>query len=768
MFSKFSEEARHVLAGAKKEMSNLKHPYVGSEHLILSILSNKNNIVTKKLNSYNLNYKNFKEEIINIIGVGSESNNWFLYTPLLKRVIEDAIINSRESSEKEVTIEHLLMAMLEEGEGVAIRIMINMDIDIDELYNEFTIKSKTKEKSKKKMLIDEYGYDMNKKVLANEIDPVIGRDLEVERIVEILCRRTKNNPLLIGEAGVGKSALVEELSRRIVNGNVPFKLKDKRIVSIAMSSLVSGTKYRGEFEERITKMLKEIENDDSVIVFIDEIHTLVGAGGAEGAIDASNILKPALARGKIKVIGATTVSEYKKYIEDDRALARRFQTVNIEEPDRDKVYDILCNLRPIYESFHGVTISDEILKLITDLSNKYIYDRKQPDKAIDILDEVASKVSVSKDDKIKKIEYYKTLLKEIIDNKNKSIVENDFNTASLFREEEKKLADKINKMEYKQLTLAKSKKVTKEMIAEVIKLKTKIPVYELVNDNENLNKLETNLKKTVIGQDVAIKTICNITKRIRMGFKDNRLPSSILLVGPTGVGKTYLVKEYNKYLFNEDNLIRLDMSEYKEEHSISKIIGSPPGYVGYENKNTVLDEVKRKPHGIILLDEIEKAHKSVVNLFLQILDEGKIKDSAGNIHRFDNNMIIMTSNLGCTKKNIGFGDVKESAVLEKVKEYLGVEFVNRIDSLIIFSRLKREDIKEIVSIKLKAIKEKFSLNDIKDINITEEVIEELINLSDYEVYGARRINKVIIEKVEAIIIDNIIEGNKNIKIEKIK
>ncbi len=770
MFSKFSEEARRVLAGAKKEMSNLKHPYVGSEHLILSILNNKNSSITKKLLEYNLTYNKFKEEIINIIGVGSEANSWFLYTPLLKRVIEEAIIDSKENNDNEVTTEHLFLAMLEEGEGVAIRIMISMGINIDELYNDFSAKTTIrKSKTKKKLLIDEFGYDMNKKVLANEVDPVIGRDEEVERMVEILCRRTKNNPLLIGEAGVGKSALVEELSRRIVVGNVPLKLKNKRIISIAMSSLVSGTKYRGEFEDRITKILKEVETDDSVIMFIDEIHTLVGAGGAEGAIDASNILKPSLARGKIKVIGATTVSEYKKFIEDDRALARRFQTVMIEEPTKDKVYDILYNLRPIYESFHGVKIEDDMLKMIVDLSDKYIYDRKQPDKAIDILDEVSSKVSISKDNKLAKLDYYKTILKDIIQNKNDAIIISDFSKAAILKEEEKKLEDKINKLEYKQMVKKDIKMVTKEMIAEVIKLKTKIPVYELISDsNDNLKKLESSLKQSIIGQDMAIKTLCIITKRIRLGFKDNNRPVSLLLVGPTGVGKTYMVKEYNKVLFNEDNLIRLDMSEYKEEHTISKIIGSPPGYVGFQNKNTVLDEIKNKPHGIILLDEIEKAHSSVINLFLQILDEGKIKDSAGNIHRFDNNMIIMTSNLGCSKGSIGFNNKKSQYIMDKVKEFLSVEFVNRIDNVIVFNAFNHKDMELIVSNKLRDIKSKFLNNDIKDIKINKAVINEIIELSEYEVYGARRVGKIITEKIDDIIINNIIDGNKNIKIETIK
>ena len=448
MFGEFTEEARKILVSAKEEMYELKHPYVGSEHLLLAILKD-NNAVSKKLKEYNLTYDVLKKEITNIIGVGSEYPEWFLYTPLLKRIIENAIVDSKENNNGDVTVEHLFASLLEEGEGVGIRIMLGMDIDLDKLYKDFSNKliMSSKTKKTKKLLIDELGYDLTKKALNNELDPVVGRDEEISRLLEILCRRTKNNPILIGEAGVGKTAIVEELSRMVAFGEVPKKLKNKRIISLDMATMVAGTKYRGEFEERMRKVLKEIEDNDDIILFIDEIHTLVGAGGAEGAIDASNIFKPALARGKIKCIGATTTEEYKKYIEADGALDRRFQKILIQTPDKATVKEILSKLKPIYEKYHNVIISEEIIDLIVDLSERYIYDRNQPDKSIDILDEVCSFASLKESDELKKYKSYNKDLQLVINSKNKAIINNSFDSAAKFRKKEKELMDKINKLE---------------------------------------------------------------------------------------------------------------------------------------------------------------------------------------------------------------------------------------------------------------------------------------------------------------------------------
>ena len=745
MFSKFDEEVRKILIGSKKEMKLLKHPYIGTEHLILSILK-RNNFVSSRLKESNVSYSNFKTEVINTLGLGQKETEWFIYTPLLKKIIETSMVISKEKNLKEVDLDSLFLALIEEGEGVAIRILINMGVDIDSFYNEIN-NNKSLKKSKKKLLIEEFGVNLNKKVMQEELDPVFGRDDEVQRLIEILCRRTKNNPLLIGEAGVGKTAIVEELSRRIVNGLVPLKLANKRVISISMASLVSGTKYRGEFEERVTRMLKEVEESSEIVIFIDEIHTLVGAGGAEGAIDASNILKPALARGKVNIIGATTTAEYKKFIEDDKALSRRFQTVTIDEPDSDKVYNILLKIKPLYESFHNVSIDNELLKLIVRLTDKYIYNRRQPDKSIDILDEVCSKVAILDDDITKENVLYKNKLKKIIRLKNEAILNNKFEEAISLKEEEAKIESIINNLDVKVMKRNKRKVVTSAIIADVIKDKSNIPVYEINESPIFLDNMKENLKSKVIGQDKAIDVLCNYTKKMMFGIKRDDRPISFLFVGNTGVGKTLLAKEFNKLLFGAKNLIKVDMSEYKEEHSVSKIIGSPPGYVGYQNKATLLEEIKDKPHSVLLLDEIEKAHPDVLNLFLQILDDGKIKDSSGNIFRFDNNIIIMTSNAGCNVNYIGFGSSAEENVQNNLKKYFSMEFLNRIDKVVIFDNLKVDNIEKIAKTMFNDLSSKY------EIVFDDNVLEEVITKSEYEKYGARKLEKLVSEVVDNTLIN---------------
>lgn len=764
MFSKFNEDAQKVLMDAKKEMQKLKHPYVGSEHLLLAILNHREFSITKKLEGYGIYYKKFRDELITIVGIGKEANNWFLYTPLLKRVLESAMLDTKEEKEKEVTVEQLFLSLLEEGEGVAIRLLVGIGVDIDKLYNEFSTKIMYKKTSKKKLSIEEYAVDFNKKVQKGEIDPVIGRDDEVARVIEILSRRVKNNPLLIGDAGVGKTAIVEELATRIENGEVPKSLIHKRILSVSMASLIAGTKYRGEFEERINKILTEVENNGEIILFIDEIHTLVGAGGAEGAIDASNILKPALARGKIKVIGATTTSEYKEFMERDKALDRRFQKLIVEEPEREKIKDILCNLKPIYESFHGTVISNEILDFIIDLTDKYIYNRKQPDKSIDILDEVCAKASLSLGKNEKKLQEITKQLKIVRNLKNQSIINQNFEQASVYKKEEYSLEDKKNKLELQFMKSHKPKEITKEMVREIIYLKTKIPIYEVgLNMDKELDKLQKGLKQKIMGQDEIIDQLIAFTRKYKSNYLPQR-PYSFLFVGSTGVGKTCLIKEYAKTQVPKNAFIRIDMSEYREEHSISKLIGSPPGYVGYNDQNAVFDRVREYPNSIILLDEIEKAHPSVMKLFLQILDEGIIKDNKGNEIIFKNTLIFMTSNLGSNQSSIGFCNSKKALHNTHLEEYLGVELVNRIDHIWYFKNMSKDVITSIIQSRLENIKK--TRKNIK-IKFSTEIVEEIRNMCNYTKFGARKIEKIISEEVDSVIIDQLVQGKNFVVVEKL-
>lgn len=757
MFGNFEEEARKIIVNAKKEMYELKHPYISSEHLLLSILKTESEI-SNKLKKHNLDYQTFKNEIIKVLGKGRKPAPWFLYTPLLKRILENAIIDSKDNNRGIVTVNHLFLSMLEEGEGVAIRILLGMNIDIDDLYNDFAYK--IVKKKNKKLLIETLGIDLNKKAIKEAIDPVTGRDNEVKRVLEILSRRTKNNPLLIGKAGVGKTAIVEALAQKIVNGDVPLSLKNKRIISLDMASSVAGTKYRGEFEERMNKILKEIEENGDIILFIDEVHTLVGAGGAEGAIDASNIFKPALARGKIRCIGATTIEEYKKYIEKDSALERRFQKVIIEEPSKKSVKEILLNLKDIYENFHKVSITEEIIDQIITLSSKYIYFRNEPDRSIDILDEVCAKVSLKESKDIKEYKSLSKELKEIINQKKKAISKSDFDKASKYKTREYYIMDKINSLELN-IYKNKKKKVTKIDVAEVINTKTNIPIYEILNEKKNIIKnTEKVLKGKIIGQDKAIKIVSSVIKKIKLGF--NSGVYSMLFCGPSGVGKTLLAKTFGNYL-TKNSVIKIDCSEFKEPHSISKIIGSPPGYVGYDETNTILEKIKNNPNSVLILDEIEKAHSNFISLFLQVLDEGIMKNSKGQIIRFDNVVIIMTSNIGYLNSSVGFNI--NTSQTEKLNESFSIPFMNRVDNLITFNRLTEENIRQITEKEIKQIKKKYKTK--VKIKVSKKVIDDIVEISNYKTYGARKIKKIIKDKLESIIIDTIIEEKPNIYIKEL-
>lgn len=753
MFGNFIEEARKIMVIAKEEMYNLKHPYVGSEHLLLAILKVDNEI-SKSLLEYDISYKKFKKEIVNILGYGKEYPSYFLYTPLLKRIIESAIIDSKENNGGEVTVYHLFSALLEEGEGVAIRVLLGMGADLDCLYKEYSYKLVGSKKGGKKYksILDEIGIDVTKKAEMGLLDPVIGREEETKKILEILSRRCKNNPILIGKAGTGKTALVEQLARLIVNDDVPSNLKNKRIISLDMSAVVAGTKYRGEFEEKLKKIIKEASENDNIILFIDEIHTLVGAGGAEGAIDASNIFKPALARGEIKCIGATTIDEYKKFIEEDSALDRRFQKIEIKEPSTETVLEILKKLKPIYESFHHVIIKDNLLKEIVKLSKKYIYTRNEPDRSIDILDEVCAKVSLKETETSKTYKKLNQKLKDTINKKKKAITEGNFDDAFMYKTKENEINGKINELDLESLK-EENKEVTLEDIAKVISDKSSMPIYEVLKDNKKaIEIMEKEMKENIIGQNEAINKLLNIAKKIKLGFKGEDKCYSFLFVGPSGIGKTKLAKIFGKTLVGENNIIKIDMSEFSEDHSVSKFIGSPPGYVGYESTNTICEEIRNKPNSVIIIDEIEKGSKRVIDLFFQILEEGKIKDSKGKDVYFNNSILIFTSNIGFLKNEIGFSSNKSEN--RNLKEEFSTPFINRVDSIIKFNKLTEENIKEIIKINISDLKKKY-IN--YNIGIKENIYKDIIKLSDYEEFGARKIDKIIKDKVENKIIDAIIE-----------
>lgn len=730
MFSRFTEDAQKILIMAKKEMQELRHPYVSSEHLLLSILHYSKDDFIHFLNTYGLTYSTFRKKIIEIIGIGSKESSWFLYTPLLKKILENAILDSKDEGEA-VSVERLFLSLLEEGEGVANRIMMGMDIDLDSLYDKFSNQfMRESMQHNVKLYIDDFSVDFTEQAKKGNFDPVIGRDVQIRQMIEVLLRRKKNNPLLIGDAGVGKTALVEELARRISLGLVPNELKNVRVLGVSISSLVAGTKYRGEFEERLNKMIEELERVSNVILFIDEIHTIVGAGGAEGAIDASNILKPYLARGKIKIIGATTNNEYMKFLEGDKAFDRRFQKIMVEEPTLEETRNILFHLKEIYENYHGIELSDDILISIVDLSDRYLANGKQPDKAIDLLDEACSKTISMETISLKKMKQLQLELSDVIEKKNKLIIQHDFKQASILREKEQFLQSKINHLELKD---AKSSKrvLTMDIVYDVIYSKTKIPVKKILNMNSKSLKKE--LSKAVIGQEGAIsKLVDSVTTN---SFRIS--PRSFLLVGKSGLGKTLLVREYANLLYSKESFIKLDMSEFKDSNSVSRILGSPPGYVGYQDRNTILEKVKLHPYSVILLDEIEKAHPSVLKLFLQVLDDGVMTTSYGDSVSFRNCIIFMTSNLGCNQNSVGFLDKDENIVVDKLKSFLGVELLNRIDSVLFFYGFSEKMIEKIISSK---IKKRYP-------HITEEVSKkissEVKEQCQYLEFGARKVDKIL-------------------------
>ncbi len=703
MYNNFDLRISKILKNAEKEMQELNHPYVGSEHLLLAIL-NSNDEIVKILNKYGLNYKNFKQSLINVVGKGRKKSEVILYTPLLKRAIENAINDSEETTDKKVTSSLLFLGLLEEGEGIAIRLMLSLNVEIDKLYKEL----KNKKNKKENLLVFEIGTLLNDNVDLDEI--VVDRNEEINTIIETLLRKNKNNPLLIGKSGVGKTAIVEELTRKIIRNDVPKELLNKKIVSLEMSSLIAGTKYRGEFEERLSKIIKEIKSEKDIILFIDEIHTLIGAGGAEGAIDASNILKPYLARGEIKCIGATTTEEYNKFIAKEKALDRRFQIIDIKEPNNDQTKNILIKIKKTYEKHHGINITIRNINDIVELSQKYIFNRNNPDKCIDVLDSVCAKVKVAN---ISPSEYVlkNEKLKNIISQKEKEVLNNNYKNAINLKNEEEKIKKDIAKISNNK------KNILKKDILKVISEKTNIPL--LNSKNNLLLNLKTALFNKIYGQKSAIQNIMDVLK-LNL-YKKNK-PISFLFTGTSGIGKTETAKIIAKTLTN-NNLVRIDMSEYNLDISVNKLIGVSSGYVGYDDE-PILSKVRRNPFSVILLDEIEKASSQVLNLFLQILDEGFITDNKGEQINFNNCIIIMTSNI-VNNRCVGFNE----SFNNKIKECLSPELINRLDKIIQFQTFDEETIRKYI--KGTAL------------NICDKDIDFIIKNSNYEEYGLRNINRYI-------------------------
>ena len=795
MIYKFTNRAKKVIEIANDKSIELGHNYIGTEHILYGLVKEGEGVASKVLTNKGITPEKVLKEIQEMLGNGKQIQESLGFTPRSKRILENAFIEARRIGYNYIGTEHLLLAILKEEDSIATKIILELNVEIPQIYNEIAkvineevdiennreIKN-NKYKNSQTPILNQFGEDITQKAEEGKFDNIIGREKEIERIIEILSRRTKNNPCLIGEPGVGKTAIVEGLAERIVVGGVPQNLIDKRIVSLDLSGMVAGTKYRGDFEDRIKKALSEVKKVGNVILFIDEIHTIVGAGAAEGAIDAANILKPLLARGEIQLIGATTLEEYRKYIEKDSALERRFTTIQVDEPTEAETIEILYGIRDKYEAHHNVKITDEAIKSATKLSIRYITDRYLPDKAIDLIDESASKIRTRKfiePDEIKKLQEE---IEKIEKEKEEAIYNQQFERAANLRDREKEIMEQlnenINKWE-KQKNLDITE-IREENIAEVISKWTGIPIQRLnENENEKMLHLEENLHKRVIGQNEAVEAVSKAIRRGRIGLNDpNRPIGSFLFLGPTGVGKTELSKALAESIFdNESAMIRLDMSEYMEPHSISKIIGAPPGYVGFDNGGKLTEKVRRKPYSLILFDEIEKAHQDVMNLLLQILEDGRLTDSQGREVDFKNTIIIMTSNIGARyitdKKVLGFESDKNSntkeyestkeEIMKELKREFRPEFINRIDEIIVFHKLEENEITQIAQIMLKQVenrlKEKNYLVKI-DTSVAEDISKTKIDKN----YGARPLRRTIQELVEDKIAEEILNG----KIEKNK
>jgi ATP-dependent Clp protease ATP-binding subunit ClpC len=789
MYGRFTEKAEKAIAYSQESAAQLGHSYVGTEHLLLGLAKEGTGIAARVLQAQGVTEESVLKQIEELVGRGKETGQQPLgFTPRTKRVLELSFRETRRLGHNYIGTEHLLLGILKEGESVAVRILMELGVDPQKLTSEIVRilneeapgtagDPKSKASYANTPTLNQFGRDLTEMARENKFDPIIGRDKEIERVIQILSRRTKNNPCLIGEPGVGKTAIAEGLAQRIVEGNIPETLKDKRVVTLDLSAMVAGAKYRGEFEERLKKALEEIRKAGNVILFIDEMHTIIGAGAAEGAIDASNILKPSLARGEIQVIGATTLNEYKKHVEKDAALERRFQPIMVGEPTEEEAIKILKGIRDKYEAHHSVKITDDALEEAVRLSARYITDRFLPDKAIDLIDEAASKVrlkSFTAPPDLKKLEEQVESLRS---EKEDAIRNQEFEKAANIRDQEHKLKEELERAKNKwyQKNQTKTDTVTGDDIAEIVSSWTGIPVKRLVEEEaERLMKMEDILHQRVVGQDEAVKAVSKAIRRGRVGLKDPKRPiGSFIFLGPTGVGKTELSKALAEALFGDEKaMIRIDMSEYMEKFTVSRLVGSPPGYVGYEEGGQLTEKVRRKPYSVLLFDEIEKAHPDVFNILLQILDDGRLTDAQGRVVDFRNTVIIMTSNIGgrliTEPKKLGFASASDNDseksyeemknnVMGELKKTFRPEFLNRVDEIIVFHPLDEEHIKKIVDIMIDTLAKRLQQNDI-NIKVSEEARVYLAKKGYDKAYGARPLRRAIQNMIEDRLAEEMLDG----------
>ena len=795
MMQRFTDDAQRVLSLAQEAALELGHDYVGTEHVLIGLTKVKNGVAAKALEELGLVTEDIFEAVEEHVGRGNKKATSIYMTPRVKHVLELAIQVANQMNHNYVGTEHILLGLLSDGSGVAVAILRAMNIrsnDVVEAIRSILGSNKGSNNGGQEGInsnndlgeLSDFATDLNESAKQGKIDPVIGRDTEIQRVIQILSRRTKNNPVLIGEPGVGKTAIAEGLAQRIVTDNVPEILRNKRIISLSIGSMLAGAKYRGEFEERLKKAIDEVQQHDDMIIFIDEIHTLVGAGATEGAMDAANILKPALARGEFQVIGATTLDEYKKHIEKDAALERRFQPVQVGEPNEEDALEILKGLRDRYEAFHKAKITDEALTAAVSLSSRYITDRFLPDKAIDVVDEAASKVRMKVFSSAPDVKALEDRLNTVKKEKEAAVTSQDFEKAAKLRDEEQLLLKEIG--DKKSIAKEKSDQkliVTEEDIAAVVAQWTGIPVAKIAEEESaTLLHLEEELHKRVVGQDEAVTAVAKAVRRARAGLKDPKRPiGSFLFLGPTGVGKTELARALASSLFGDESaMIRLDMSEYMEKHTVSRLVGAPPGYVGYEEGGQLTDAVRRKPYSVILLDEVEKAHADFFNILLQVLDDGRLTDSQGRTVDFRNTVIIMTSNLGAKalhknspelgflaakksdsnvdeNKEIDFKEAKKS-VMDAVKRHFRPEFLNRIDEMIVFHPLTEEDLKEIVTILMSDVTKRLEERDLQ-LEITPEAMQLLVKEGSDFTMGARPLKRAIQRLIEDPVSDLILKGD---------